>query len=123
MANTEQTSEPGQDGPQGLLERLMQDNPLALGLVALVLGALVGLLLPETRQEHRLMGSHRDQLAQQAQDTVKDLTKKATIVAMTAQDAATNALGKAGDAAREAVVEAVETVKTEAQHQGVPVGA
>ena len=123
MANTEYTALSAQDEPQGLLERLMQDNPLALGLVALVLGALVGLLLPETRQENRLMGPHRDQLAQQAQDTVKDLTKKATIVALTAQDAAQDALGKAGDAAREAVVEAVETVKAEAHQQGVPVGA
>ena len=106
-----------------LFDRLLQDNPLALGLVALVLGALVGLLLPETAQEHALMGPKRDQLAQHAQDTVKDLTQKVTVVAQTAQGAAQGALGKAQDAARDAFTEAYDTVKEEAQHQGLPVSA
>ena len=119
MATT--TSEAAE--PQGLFERLLGENPLALGLVALVLGALVGLLLPETRQENELLGPRRDQLADQAQNTVKELTQKVTVVAKTAQDAAQDALGKAKDAAQDAVTEAVETVKTEAQHQGLPVGA
>ena len=119
MATTEQTDSES----QGLFANVMQDNPLALGLVALVLGVLVGLLLPETQQENTLMGPRRDQLAHQAQDTVKELAQKATVVAQTAQDAAKDALGKAGDAAKDAVAEAVETVKTEAQHQGIPVGA
>lgn len=119
MATTEQTA----PEEQGLFERIRQNNPLALGLVSLALGALVGLLLPETQQENDLLGPRRDQLAQQAHDTVKELTQKATVVAQTAQDAAKDALGKAGDAAKEAIGEAVETVKTEAQHQGLPVGA
>jgi gas vesicle protein len=108
---------------QGFLSGVMQDNPLAVGLVALVLGALVGLLLPETRQENALMGNKRDQLAHQAQDSVKQLAQKATVVAKTAQDAAQDALAKTQDAAMGAVKEAVATVKEEAQNQGVPVGA
>lgn len=106
-----------------LFDRMLQDNPLALGLVALVLGALVGLLVPETSQEHALMGPKRDQLAHQAQETVKDITQKVTVVAQTAQGAAQDALGKAQDAARDAFTEALDTVKEEAQHQGLPVGA
>ena len=117
MANTEPSS------PQGFLERTIQDNPLALGLVALVLGALIGLLLPETDQENVILGPKRDQLAQQAHDTVKDLTQKVTVVAQTAQGAAQDALGKASDAAKDALTGALGTVKEEAQHQGLPVGA
>ena len=117
MANTEPAS------PQASLSGLLQDNPLALGLVALALGALIGLLLPETDQENVLLGPKRDQLAQQAHDTVKDLTQKVTVVAQTAQGAAQDALGKATDAAKDAFTEAVGTVKEEAQHQGLPVGA
>lgn len=108
---------------RNLFDRLLQDNPLALGLVALVLGALLGMLLPETDQENSLLGPKRDQLAHQAQETVKDLTQKVTMVAQTAQDAAQGALGKAQDAARDAFTEALDTVKEEAQHQGLPVGA
>ena len=81
---------------------LLQDNPLALGLLALALGALVGLLLPETPQENVLLGPKRDQLALQAHDTVKDVAQKVTVVAQTAQDAAQDALGKATDAAKDA---------------------
>ena len=43
-------------------ERLLDENPLVLTSVALVLGASVSLLLPGTRQEDELMGSARDQL-------------------------------------------------------------
>ena len=117
MANSEQPAS------QSIFERLLQDNPLALALVALALGALIGLLLPETDQENVLLGPKRDQLAQQAHDTVKDLTQKVTVVAQTAQGAAQDALGKASDAAKDAFTEALGTVKEEAQHQGLPVGA
>lgn len=98
--------------PEGFFGKLLQENPLALGLAALALGALLGMLLPETQRENELLGPRRDQLAEQAQNTVKELTQKVTVVAETAKDAA-----------RDAVTEAVETVKTEAQHQGLPVGA
>ena len=115
MADTEEM-----DPSVGVFDRLLQDNPLALGLVALVLGALIGLLLPGTSQENELMGPKRDQLTHQAQDTVKELTQKVTVVAQTAQGAAHDALGKATDAAKDALTEALDTVKQEAEHQGLP---
>jgi hypothetical protein len=118
MADNAQT-----ESSTGFLSHLLQDNPLAVGLVALVLGVLVGLLLPGTSQENALMGTKRDELKQQAQDKVKGLTQKATVIAHTAQDAAQDALGKTTDAAKDAFTEALDTVKEEAEHQGLPVGA
>jgi hypothetical protein len=108
---------------QNPFARLLDQNPLALGLIALVIGALIGALIPETRKEHELMGSTRDQLAQKAQDTVSELTHKAGVVAATAQSAAHDALDKAQDAAKDALHEALDTVKEEAKNQGLPIEA
>jgi uncharacterized protein YjbJ (UPF0337 family) len=58
-------------------EGLMRSNPLAVGALALAAGVAVGLAVPETEPEHRLMGEARDSLvgqataaAQQAVETV-----------------------------------------------------
>lgn len=115
--------------PPGLFQRILEANPLALGLVALAIGALIGLLLPETRKENELMGAKRDELLNQGRQVVGDLTHRAEVVAGTAKGAATEALekargaaqealGEATTAAREAVSEAVASVKDEVKHQG-----
>jgi uncharacterized membrane protein YcjF (UPF0283 family) len=108
---------------QNPFARLLEQNPLALGLIALVIGAFVGALIPESRREQRLLGPARDQLAQKAQDVVTDLTHKAGAVAATAQSAAQDALDKTQVAAKEALHEALDSVKEEAKSQGLPVEA
>jgi len=72
----------------GTFSRALQENPLPVGMVALGLGAAVGLLIPESEQEHRLMGQARDRFMEQAQDTAQDLTDKVKSVAGQAMDAA-----------------------------------
>lgn len=115
--------------PPGLFQRILDSNPLALGLIALAIGALIGMLLPETQKENELMGPKRDELLDQGRHVVEDLTQRAGGVAGTAKDAASEALGKARDAAsealgeattaaKEAVTEAVASVKEEVKHQG-----
>ncbi|HET6982539.1 MAG TPA: DUF3618 domain-containing protein [Myxococcaceae bacterium] len=61
------------------MERWMDENPLALGAVALAGGTAIGLALPRTQKEDRLMGSARDtvvdraqELATEAVDTVRE---------------------------------------------------
>ncbi|SFB11303.1 hypothetical protein SAMN05421688_2959 [Poseidonocella pacifica] len=44
----------------------MQDQPLVVGAVALGLGALIGSLLPGTRQENAALGARRDALLRRA---------------------------------------------------------
>ena len=115
--------------PPNLFKRLLDANPLAVGLVALAIGALIGLLLPETQKENELMGPKRDELLGQGRQVVEDLTHRVEAVAETAKGAATEAFGKARDAAsealgeattaaKEAVTEAVASVKEEVKHQG-----
>ncbi len=104
---------------QGVFARLMDSNPLALGFTALALGALVGALIPETRQENEWMGGTRDHLANKAQETATDIAHKVTVVATTAGTAAHEALDTAKGAAQDALTEALGTVKEEAKHQGL----
>jgi hypothetical protein len=107
----------------GTFSRILDQNPLALGLIALVIGALIGALIPESRKEHELMGPTRDHLADKAQAGLEDLSHKAGVVAGVAQTVAQDALDKAQDAAKDALSEALESVKEEVKNQGLPVGA
>jgi hypothetical protein len=77
--------------------RMMQERPLAVGALAVAVGAAVGLAIPETRQEGELMGPARDTVMQRAQQTFQDTAQKVETVAQ----------------------EALGTVKDEAQKQGL----
>jgi ElaB/YqjD/DUF883 family membrane-anchored ribosome-binding protein len=82
---------------QGQLERMLRENPLAVGAAAIVLGAAIGLAVPETEQEHKLMG--------QARDNVMDKAKEAA--------------GDTMDKVKRVAGEVQETVKEEAERQGI----
>lgn len=82
---------------QDQYERSLQENPLAVGAVALAAGAAVGLMLPSTRVEDRLMGETRENLTQKAEEAARDTFGKLQHVA-----------GEAGRAARK-----------EAEYQGL----
>lgn len=75
---------------RGWFERTMDENPLAMGLVAVAAGALVGMAVPETDQERQWMGPARDQLVEKAQDIAQDTADKAQQVAKQATNAAKN---------------------------------
>lgn len=53
-------------------EHYIEENPLAVGAVALALGAAVGLAIPLTRKENEYLGEYRDQLVEKAQDAAQD---------------------------------------------------
>jgi uncharacterized protein YjbJ (UPF0337 family) len=73
---------------QGQFRGMLQENPLAVGGAAAALGVAVGLGLPATRQEDRLMGQTRDSLMQQAQAVAQETQQKVQRVAEEAQTAA-----------------------------------
>ena len=54
----------------------IEENPLAVGAVALALGAAVGFAIPSTRYEGALMGEARENLMQKAQDSAGLLVDK-----------------------------------------------
>lgn len=80
---------------------MLEENPLAVGAMAIAAGATIGLMLPSTQKEDELMGDTRDNLVEQAKTTAKETVQKAQHVA------------------EEAYESAKETVKDEAQKQGL----
>jgi hypothetical protein len=70
------------------LDRMTRENPLAVGAGALLLGAAIGLAIPETERENELLGEARDNMIEKAQDM-------ANTAAARAQDAASDLAGEA----------------------------
>lgn len=82
-------------------EHMMQENPLLVGAAAIAVGAAIGLSLPSTQAEQKLMGETRDNLMDKAQDKLQDTMEKVQHVGEQAAQAAT------------------ETAKQEAQKQNL----
>jgi hypothetical protein len=79
-------------------------NPIPLALGAVAVGALAGLLIPETQKEHETLGPMADNLKQ--------------AVTTTAQEAVEHGKQVAQTVASEVQSTATETAKTEAQNHG-----
>ncbi len=72
----------------GGLRRMLRENPLATGALAVGFGAAVGLAIPETRKEHEVMGEARDNVVGKAQEKAQEAQQKVQKVAEEAQGAA-----------------------------------
>jgi len=66
--------------------QMVRERPMAGGLVALSLGAAVGMLLPETQPEQRLMGEARDTVAEKAQQAAQQAMGRVQDVVETVQE-------------------------------------
>jgi ElaB/YqjD/DUF883 family membrane-anchored ribosome-binding protein len=62
-------------------DEYLEENPLALGALAVAVGAAVGFAVPSTRYEGRLMGEARENLMERAQEAAGSLVDKAKQVA------------------------------------------
>ena len=62
-------------------DEYLQENPLALGALAVAVGAAVGFSIPSTRYEGKLMGEARENLMEKAQEAAGSLVDKAKHVA------------------------------------------
>jgi len=82
-------------------EHTLEQHPLAMGAMALTLGAAIGMAIPETRQENRMMGEARDRVVEKAQEATQEVAQKVQSVA------------------QEAMGAAKETAKGEARAQGL----
>src|SRR5918998_4894169 len=70
------------------LQRMLRQNPLTVGALAVGVWAAVGLALPQTRQEHEVMGEARDTLVEKAQEKAGEAQEKVQRVAEESQSAA-----------------------------------
>ena len=56
----------------GGFQRMLQENPLVVGALAVGTGAAVGLAIPETAKEHEVMGEARDTVVEKAQEKAQE---------------------------------------------------
>jgi Protein of unknown function (DUF3618) len=89
------------------LGQVLEAQPIAVGAVALLVGAAIGLLLPRTRYEDSLMGDRSDELISQAKGKASEVVDvaKSTVsdVVQTAKDTVGEVVQTAKDTAKETV--------------------
>ena len=126
-----QTRAKTRDAERGLAG-FIESQPLVAGLITAILGALIGLSLPGTRQEDKLMGDARDHLADQAKDAAerarhvaqktfddaKETAKQEfSSVAEDVKAEGKNIVEEGKDAAKKVADDAKETAKNESNKQ------
>ncbi|MET0340501.1 MAG: DUF3618 domain-containing protein [Polyangiales bacterium] len=74
------------------------ENPLAVGAIAIAAGVGVGLLLPRTQPENRLMGDTRDRLVEDARGLIQEARDTGSRVGQSAREAAQELRGSVRDA-------------------------
>lgn len=74
----------------------MQKAPLAVGGIALGLGLLCGVLVPESEAEDEWMGSTRDELLESGKETARELRDRGMHAVAAAADAASESLDEEG---------------------------
>jgi ElaB/YqjD/DUF883 family membrane-anchored ribosome-binding protein len=70
------------------LERMFRENPLAVGGVALAIGAVIGMMLPATQKENEILGKAHDNLMEKAGEAVQQTMDKVGNVAEQVTDTA-----------------------------------
>jgi len=73
---------------QSRVERMVRDNPLLVGAGAMLIGAALGLAVPETDVENEWMGEARDSVVDRAQQMASDAAQKVKDSAESVADAA-----------------------------------
>lgn len=79
------------------LQRTWNDSPMLVGAAAAVLGAIVGMAVPESERENELMGETRDNVIEGVQQTVREKVEKVQEAASNVVGQVQNAVGLAGD--------------------------
>ncbi len=69
-------------------QRMLNENPLTVGALAVGAGAAIGLAIPETSKEHEVMGEARDTVVEKAQEKAQEAQQKVQRVAEEVQGAA-----------------------------------
>ncbi len=104
-------------------DHYIEENPLAVGAVALAVGAAVGFSIPSTKYEGQLLGEYRQQVLDKAQNVAGDLVDRVKEVASEAKktvgEAASEVQKTVGAEIKTAVGETQKTISNEAKNQGL----
>jgi len=93
------------------LEHAAEENPLAIAIGAAVVGLALGMLLPGTQREDRVMGSARDQLVDRAEKTAERVKDAAVEAGREIKDTVKAEIEEHKPEVKQAVQEAGQTVK------------
>ena len=77
-------------------QRVLRENPLSVGALAVGVGAAIGLAVPQTSREHEVMGEARETFVDKAQEKAQEAQQKVQRVAEEAQSAAKDEAEKQG---------------------------
>jgi gas vesicle protein len=101
-----------QDIKQGTRQAVgvAQDNPIGMGIGAVALGFIAGMLAPRTRIEDERLGEASDQFRQTVRETGQEALERG-------QQVAQEAVSTAKDSAQEVVQQTKDTVKEQGQQQ------
>ena len=95
---------------RGRLDRAMDEKPLALVAGAVVLGLAIGLVVPESRRERRIMGPTRDQLMKRVEHTAGRLKDAAIEEGAEVREAVREAVASRGPELKATLKGAAESV-------------
>ncbi|HET9727188.1 MAG TPA: DUF3618 domain-containing protein [Gemmatimonadales bacterium] len=98
---------------KGGLQDMMEENPLLLVAGAAVLGLALGMLLPETDPERRLMGETRDQLGERVSNVAHRVKDAAVDAGREVQETVREEFRQRAPEVTSTVREAAEHVKEE----------
>jgi ElaB/YqjD/DUF883 family membrane-anchored ribosome-binding protein len=82
---------------QTTLQRTWNENPLVIGAAATVLGALIGMAVPETEVENEYLGPRREQMVEGVQEAVREKVDEVQRAATKAADQVKAAVGITDD--------------------------
>jgi ribosome recycling factor len=94
----------------------INENPLAVGAVAVALGAIVGLAIPSTEYEDELLGETRQNLVSKARNAANETVEKVKQVAGNAANAVSEDVA---DKAKQIAQNAADTASEEAKNLGL----
>ena len=95
---------------RGSIERLVEENPLAVAAGVAVLGLACGLLVPETEREKRLMGPVRDDVVSRAQVTARRVKDAAVEAGQELRESVREEVSGHAPAVKSAVRDTVQAV-------------
>jgi ElaB/YqjD/DUF883 family membrane-anchored ribosome-binding protein len=98
---------------RGGMEHLMEDNPLAVAAGAAILGLAIGLLVPASDRENRLMGSTRDNLVDRAEHTARRVKDAAVEAGQEVREVVRQEVEYRAPEIKSALKDAAQTVTSE----------
>jgi hypothetical protein len=79
----------------------LENNPLAVAGVAMVAGAAIGLMVPETRYEEEAMGAQRDEMFERVREAGREKVEQVEAVVREAKESAKDEAERQGLVSRE----------------------